>query len=223
MPARATVALMLGVASGTLGGCAPAPSGCEPGSAGCECTASGCLPGLECRSNICAHPLARDRGDAGGAAASASAGAEHGEAAGSAGRVGSPAAASVAAASPPWIDPASEAGEQRRFPSVKQAVAEVGGSLDKDVIRRIVRAQSGDVRECYQQGLARTAGTKGRVVIRFTIEPTGTVGAADVVSSDLTDRDVAPCIANAVRRWSFPNPPAGDAVRVTYPFLLTPG
>jgi outer membrane biosynthesis protein TonB len=61
------------------------------------------------------------------------------------------------------------------------------------------------------------------VVIRFTIGPTGTVGAAEVVRSDLTDRDVAPCIANGVRRWTFAKPPAGTTVSVTCPFLLMPG
>ena len=51
--------------------------------------------------------------------------------------------------------------------------AEVKGSLDKDIIRRVVRANIADVRGCYNEGLARDATLKGRVMIQFVIAPKG--------------------------------------------------
>ena len=73
---------------------------------------------------------------------------------------------------------------------------------------------------CYEQGLQARPDLEGRVVTRFLIGPTGAVASATVQSSDLGDGRVESCIANAVRRWTFPQPEGGGIVRVSYPFLL---
>jgi hypothetical protein len=97
------------------------------------------------------------------------------------------------------------------------------GRLDRDIIRRIVRAHINEVRHCYNQALARDPNARGRVAVRFTIASDGKVADADVDESTLRDPAVAPCIAGAVRRWTFPRPEGGGAVVVTYPFVLEPG
>ena len=53
--------------------------------------------------------------------------------------------------------------------------AAVKGSLDKDIIRRIVRAHINEVRSCYDRGLRRYRNLGGRVEINFTIIETGHV------------------------------------------------
>jgi TonB family protein len=114
-------------------------------------------------------------------------------------------------------------GRGKRVPQVRQEKAAVTGSLDKDIIRRIVRAHINEVRYCYNQGLARDPALGGKVSIRFTVGPGGDVSAATIASSTLADEAVAECIAKAVKRWTFPKPAGGGAVVVTYPFVLEPG
>lgn len=111
-------------------------------------------------------------------------------------------------------------GSGRKTPKVKPSKATVTGSLDKDIIRRIVRAHINEVRYCYNQGLARDPSLSGKVSIRFTVSTTGSVAVSEVADSTIADEGVSNCIAKAVRRWTFPKPTGGGVVVVTYPFVL---
>jgi outer membrane biosynthesis protein TonB len=106
-----------------------------------------------------------------------------------------------------------------KIPKVKPSTATVTGSLDKDIIRRIVRAHINEVRYCYNQGLARDPSLSGKVSIQFTISTTGSVAVSKVADSTIADEGVSNCIAKAVKRWTFPKPTGGIVV-VTYPFVL---
>ncbi len=114
-------------------------------------------------------------------------------------------------------------GRGKAVPRVRMAKPSVKGKLDKDIIRRIVRAHINEVRYCYNQGLARDPDLDGRVAVQFTIGPTGKVPVAVVSKSTIADKRVGECIAKAVKRWKFPKPPGGGNAVVTYPFRLTPG
>ena len=105
-------------------------------------------------------------------------------------------------------------------PRIGKAI--VSGALDKDIIRRVVRAHINQVSHCYNQGLVRDPTLQGRVAIQFTIGGTGKVPLAVVSSSSLKDASVGNCIASAVKRWTFPKPEGGATVMVTYPFVLNP-
>lgn len=98
------------------------------------------------------------------------------------------------------------------------------GSMDKDIIRRVVRANLAQVRDCYNAGLARDATLKGRVTITFTISSTGAVSAAEIDgATEMRDAEVSRCIAAAAKTWKFPEPEGGGNVVVTYPFVLESG
>src|SRR5690606_29009104 len=114
-------------------------------------------------------------------------------------------------------------GKGERVPKIRQAKAKVRGALDKDIIRRIVRAHINEVRGCYNQGLSKNPNLQGRVAVNFVITTTGTVGSSVVQETTLQDKSVANCIAKAVKRWKFPKPRGGGNVIVTYPFTLSPG
>ncbi|MEZ4381205.1 MAG: TonB family protein [Nannocystaceae bacterium] len=109
------------------------------------------------------------------------------------------------------------------LPVVRQAKPQIQGALDKDVIRRIVRARINEVRHCYNRGLAKDPSIQGRVAVQFSITGGGKVPTAVVVESTVADPEVGRCIAKAVRRWSFPKPDGGGSVIVTYPFVLQRG
>jgi TonB family protein len=104
-------------------------------------------------------------------------------------------------------------------PEVVPGTAEVRGSLDKELIRRIIRRHLNEVKFCYEKELTRNPNLQGRVMVQFTISPTGSVVASIVQSSTMGNPIVEQCIAAAVRRWEFPKPQGGIVV-VTYPFVL---
>ncbi|MCA9708132.1 MAG: AgmX/PglI C-terminal domain-containing protein, partial [Myxococcales bacterium] len=114
-------------------------------------------------------------------------------------------------------------GRGMRVPRVRQAKAQVTGALDRDIIRRIVRAHVNEVRHCYNRGLVRDPNLHGRVEISFHIGATGLVLASEATETTLPDASVTQCIAQAVRRWKFPMPSGGGTVRVTMPFMLDNG
>jgi hypothetical protein len=100
----------------------------------------------------------------------------------------------------------------------------VVGTTDKDVIRRVVRSHINEIRDCYTLGLAKDPTLAGRIMIDFTIGPTGAVvnaNASDV--SGLADPAVPTCIVDAILTWTFPKPHGGGSVNVSYPFNLVPG
>ena len=114
-------------------------------------------------------------------------------------------------------------GRGKKVARVRQAKATVKGSLDKDIIRRIVRAHINEIRYCYNQGLTKEPDLEGRVAVKFTIGGTGKVTDSEVATTSLDNEDVEDCIAKAVKRWKFPRPTGGGNVVVTYPFVLSPG
>jgi len=111
-------------------------------------------------------------------------------------------------------------GRGARVPRVRQAKATVVGSIDKDMIRRIVRAHINEVRHCYNLGLAKDPNLKGRLAIRFVLGGAGEVSTSTVAMS-IGDEEVDRCVAAAVKRWKFPHG-CGNSI-VTYPFVLEPG
>ncbi len=102
---------------------------------------------------------------------------------------------------------------------VVQGAVEVRGSLDKELIRRIVRRHMNEVKFCQERELMRGHAGNGRVVLQFTIGPEGRVLASTIQSSTVGNPQVDACLAAAVRRWDFPKPRGGIVV-VSYPLIL---
>jgi TonB family protein len=111
-------------------------------------------------------------------------------------------------------------GRRAQAPRVVAGRVVVRGSLDKEIIRRIIRRHINEVRYCYQVELQNNPNLYGRVIVRFVIQPNGQVATARVASSTLRNSRVERCIASAVRRWLFPKPRGGGIVIVNYPFVL---
>jgi TonB family protein len=114
-------------------------------------------------------------------------------------------------------------GRRARTPEIVGGQATVRGSLDREIIRRIIRRHINEVRYCYEQELVKRPGLGGRVAVQFTIAATGQVIASTLQSSTLNNARVESCIVQAVRRWEFPKPQGGGIAIVSYPFNLVPG
>ncbi len=106
-----------------------------------------------------------------------------------------------------------------RRPTSFPGTAQVRGSLDKEIIRRIIRRHLNEVKFCYEKELMHKADLYGRVMVQFTISGTGQVIASIVSNSTMNNASVDRCIADAVKRWEFPKPQGGGIVIVSYPFV----
>jgi hypothetical protein len=109
----------------------------------------------------------------------------------------------------------------KKKPTVYVTDGKVTGDIDKDLIRRIVRAHVNEVRSCYNAGLTRNPNLDGRVLIQFSIVGNGKVASSVVQENTTKDKQVGDCIAKAVKRWQFPRVGKGGTALVSYPFRLT--
>ena len=113
-------------------------------------------------------------------------------------------------------------GRRAKAPDVIPGQANVRGSLDKEIIRRIIRRHINEVKYCYEQELTKKPDLGGRIMVQFTIAASGQVIASVLQNSTMGNARVENCIVQAVRRWEFPKPLGGGIVIVSYPFVLTP-
>ncbi len=114
-------------------------------------------------------------------------------------------------------------GRRARAPDVIPGQANVRGSLDKEIIRRIIRRHINEVKYCYESELTKKADLSGRISVQFTIAATGQVIASVLQSSTMGNIRVENCVVQSVRRWEFPKPMGGGIVIVSYPFNFTAG
>ena len=110
-----------------------------------------------------------------------------------------------------------------RGPVITQGIAHVKGSLDKDIIRRVVHLHMNEVKYCYDQELVKKASLEGRVSVQFVISPQGQVLSSVLQSTTMGNVRVEKCVVDAVRRWPFPAPTGGGIAIVSYPFNFVAG
>jgi len=91
------------------------------------------------------------------------------------------------------------------------------GELTADEINRVIRSRAGVFRACYQKELDKSPKLGGKVVMRITIKPDGTVGNVAVASSTLKSDAVEACLKSNIMRLKFP---AKSQAVVNYPFVF---
>lgn len=94
------------------------------------------------------------------------------------------------------------------------------GSLDKELIRRVIEQHKSQIRYCYEKELVRTPGLFGKVNMEWVITAEGTVRDSKPKESTMTNPEVERCIASKIRTWIFPKPKGGGIVIVRYPFVF---
>ena len=99
---------------------------------------------------------------------------------------------------------------------------EARGALAPEAIKAVIVAHRQDARSCYEATLQRDTSLAGRIVMTWTIGPSGAVTRVEVKSSTMKDPGVQDCLVGRIKAWLFPAPADGDDVEVTYPFAFTP-
>lgn len=107
-----------------------------------------------------------------------------------------------------------------RSVKISQGKPIILGSLDKEIIRRVVREHMNQIRYCYERELTRTPGLYGKVQMKWIINGQGRVQSAKVDQTTMKNKTVETCMGRKIRTWKFPKPKGGGIVIVNYPFVF---
>ncbi len=99
--------------------------------------------------------------------------------------------------------------------------ADVGGGMDKEAIRRVIREHIREIRNCYERELQRSPDLYGKLVLQWNIVEGGRATEVKVVSNGLGNNDVAQCVSGRLRSWKFPDPPKDQIGQVVFPFVFS--
>ncbi len=100
---------------------------------------------------------------------------------------------------------------------------QVQGSIDPELIRKVVHDHRAQIRTCYETQLTAKPSLSGKIISAWTIDQSGAVTEAHTQESTMHDHAVESCVASKIKTWRFPIPKGGGEVFVTYPFIFTPG
>ena len=95
-------------------------------------------------------------------------------------------------------------------------------SLDREAVRRGIKAATPRIRDCYDRALKHDPALAGRVVVEFHIEGGadggGVVTSGEVIESGTQSPFFEACVLKEVAGATFDAPEGGGAVTVRYPF-----
>ena len=96
------------------------------------------------------------------------------------------------------------------------------GFCDKGAVARTIAGRAGAYRACYERELTRRPDLEGRIEMRFTIEPDGSVSGIAVTGNTLGVKGIEECLVRQVSGLKFPKPDGGVCV-IRWPFKFQPG
>jgi hypothetical protein len=102
------------------------------------------------------------------------------------------------------------------------------GGLSRQEIQRVVAADMGRIKYCYDVELNRDRLLHGTITLRYVIGPDGSVREVHTLrptkpgAVELTNPKVVDCVLDVIRRHRYPQPKGGGLVNVTYPFVFAP-
>lgn len=119
-------------------------------------------------------------------------------------------------------------GRQQVVERVIRGTANVGaledesgaGLFDSNLVVRQLRSRQAAVRRCYERELRNNPTLGGRVVVRFSVQPTGTISNVTTTENTTGSAAVAACVTSVVRGIRFTEGPDGGSVTYTFPFVF---
>ena len=89
----------------------------------------------------------------------------------------------------------------------------------RDMIQKRVRDRLPELEGVYANAIRRTPDLRGKLLVRFRIDPSGKVQRAEPADGSFPDSAFVNDVLDKVRRWTF-EPTAGRMVEVLYPFVF---
>jgi TonB family protein len=91
----------------------------------------------------------------------------------------------------------------------------------REMIRAKVRAYLPELEAGYSTAIRRNPNLKGKLLVRFRIDPSGRIRFVESVESSVMDGTFVMTVLEKVRQWSF-DPIPGRTVEVLYPLVFVP-
>src|SRR5512133_66620 len=106
--------------------------------------------------------------------------------------------------------------------NISTGTAVVMGSIDKELVRKVIQDHAAQIRYCYEQQLAVNPRLQGKVSIKWIINAEGAASSAQIDGSatSLEDAKVHECMMARITSWAFPKPKGGGIAVITYPWIL---
>jgi hypothetical protein len=106
--------------------------------------------------------------------------------------------------------------------AITAGTATVIGSIDKELIRAVIKEHAAQIRFCYEEQLAVNPKLAGKVLIKWTIDADGNASNASIDGggTTLVDDKVHQCMMARIVSWQFPKPKGGGIAVITYPWIL---
>jgi hypothetical protein len=106
--------------------------------------------------------------------------------------------------------------------SIATGTAQVMGSIDKELVRKVIQDHAAQIRYCYEQQLAINPRLAGKVSIKWVINGDGSASSPQVDggATTLEDAKVHDCMMSRITSWQFPKPKGGGIAVITYPWIL---
>ena len=108
-------------------------------------------------------------------------------------------------------------------PRVRGGAPAVSGMLSADLVQRVFRRHTREIRSCYEKQLRKVPTLAGKVVLKLIIDALGKVISATISETTLKDSEVETCMAARAAKWVFPAHKGGGQAVITYPFVFKPG
>ena len=80
---------------------------------------------------------------------------------------------------------------------------------------KVVQSHKRALQDCYKQELKINPKVRGKIVVRFTVDPAGKVVDASIVSSTLRSAAMESCLLRRIKNWKdfgYSDPAAGNVV-----------
>lgn len=97
---------------------------------------------------------------------------------------------------------------------------EVTGGLDKEAVRRALAENKRAIRNCYEIALISKKDLQGKMILKWKINPEGSVERMGLISSALDMPSFENCVQHVVQGITFPKAPNKMPTTVIYPFVF---
>lgn len=96
------------------------------------------------------------------------------------------------------------------------------GGIGTAAVEAGIAARQAAIDSCYQQGLAADPTLRGKVLVKFTILPDGSVGRASAKATSLRHPATEECVVAQVLAATFAPLQDGSTAMVSFPFVFGP-
>lgn len=115
--------------------------------------------------------------------------------------------------------PGIESEASLMFGNTGDAAGEPVPEWVREMIRRRVQQYLPELEAIYSDAIRKNPDLRGKLLVRFRIDPSGKVERAEPAAEPLGDSAFVDAVLRKVRRWTFA-PTGGRAVDVIYPFVF---